>query len=198
VELWQAAAAVLAKNQFIQPNRVFAGGGVYPHHVPAVVDELGHRGEFYSAYTPYQPEVSQGMLQCIYEYQSYICLLTGMQISNASGYDAGTTLADAVLMAQHAGRGKRHRVVCTPFVDRERWKILETYNLGAHCAGTLSPADGRIAPRSTRWAAAWPRWCSSTRKLPGLPGGQLAALTAVTHGMARWPCSPTTRSPRDC
>src|SRR5512139_548610 len=73
VELWQAAAAVLAQNQFIQPNRVFAGGGVYPHHVPAVVDELGHRGEFYSAYTPYQPEVSQGMLQCIYEYQTYIC-----------------------------------------------------------------------------------------------------------------------------
>ncbi|HES58079.1 MAG TPA: aminomethyl-transferring glycine dehydrogenase subunit GcvPA, partial [Firmicutes bacterium] len=148
VELWQTAAGQLAKNQFIPPNRVFAGGGVYPHHVPAVVDELGHRGEFYSAYTPYQPEVSQGMLQSIYEYQSYICMLTGMEVSNASGYDGGTTLADGVLMAYHAARGKRPRVLCAPFVDRERWRIVETYNLGPRLTlQTLAPGpDGRLSP----------------------------------------------------
>src|SRR4051812_18336334 len=76
IELHKDAQAVLDDVQGIPINRVFAGGGFYPHHVPAVVDELARRGEFYSAYTPYQPEVSQGLLQMIYEWQSYVCMLT--------------------------------------------------------------------------------------------------------------------------
>jgi glycine dehydrogenase subunit 1 len=147
VELAQAVQGVLADNQHIPPNRVFAGGGVYPHHVPAVVDELAGRGEFYSAYTPYQPEVSQGMLQCIYEYQSYICMITGMEVSNASGYDGGTVLADAVLMALNAHKGKRRRVVFAPHVDPAAKDVVGTYGLGQQLeSATLSPAADGTTP----------------------------------------------------
>lgn len=130
VELAQELQQLLDANRLIAPQRVFAGGGVYPHHVPAVVDELSHRGEFYTAYTPYQPEVSQGMLQSIFEYQSYICLLTGMEISNASGYDGGTTLADAVQMALLSHRGGRRRLVFAPHVDPQYRAVVTTYNIG--------------------------------------------------------------------
>ncbi len=143
VELAQAAEAVLGGNRRIPLSRVFAGGGVYPHHVPAVVDELSHRGEFYTAYTPYQPEISQGMLQCIYEYQSYICLLTGMDVSNASSYDGGTALADAVLMAVNQAKGRRQRVVFAPRVDPQAREVVATYNLGMEAELAAVPSgDG--------------------------------------------------------
>src|SRR5262245_38290119 len=83
------------------------GAGIYDHYVPSVVDLLLSRGEFLTAYTPYQPEMSQGVLQAIFEYQSVICELTGMDVSNASGYDGTTVAADACFIAKHAtGRTK--------------------------------------------------------------------------------------------
>ena len=85
----------------------FLGMGVYDHYVPAVVDVVMSRGEFLTAYTPYQPEMSQGVLQAIFEYQTAICELTGMDVSNASGYDGCTVAADACFIAKHAtGRSK--------------------------------------------------------------------------------------------
>jgi glycine dehydrogenase subunit 1 len=148
VELDAALRRLYNANTFIPPERIFCGGGAYCHHVPAIVDEISSRSEFYSAYTPYQPEVSQGYLQAIYEYQSYICLLTGMDISNASSYDSGTTLADAVQMVKSHFKHKRPQVLFAPGVSGEAREVAETYNHGMQMQfSTLdATADGRCDP----------------------------------------------------
>ncbi|MGH8903180.1 MAG: aminomethyl-transferring glycine dehydrogenase subunit GcvPA [Egibacteraceae bacterium] len=103
----------------------FAGGGAYDHYVPAVVGALIGRGELLTAYTPYQPEMSQGMLQALFEYQTVICELTGLPVSNASLYDGGSAVAEAVAMACAATR--RDGVVVSMAVDRPSRTVLKTY-----------------------------------------------------------------------
>jgi len=108
----------------------FIGGGFYDHYIPSVVDALSSRPEFYTAYTPYQPECSQGTLQAIYEYQSAICGLTGMEIANASLYDGGTALYEAAMMAiRITGRNK---IVVDDGVNPIYRKILYTYTKNLH------------------------------------------------------------------
>ena len=106
----------------------FLGAGIYDHYVPAIVDAVLQRGEFLTAYTPYQPELSQGVLQAIFEYQTAICELTGMDVSNASGYDGTTVAADACYVAKHVtGRSK---VVVTEVTNPQVRQVVKTFAPG--------------------------------------------------------------------
>ena len=126
MELTTTVSALLGKNQGADARPCFLGGGCYDHFIPAVVDNLASRGEFYTAYTPYQPEASQGTLQATFEYQTLISELTGMDVSNASLYDGGSAVAEAMLMAMGV-TGRRGRIVVAGSVHPEYRQILSTY-----------------------------------------------------------------------
>jgi len=126
LELTSHMQVLAAQNQDIHQQTCFLGGGSYDHFVPAVVDALASRGEFFTSYTPYQPEVSQGNLQVMFEYQTLICQLTGMDVSNASLYDGGSAATEAVLMAMRITR-RTKKVVVAGSVHPEYRQIIETY-----------------------------------------------------------------------
>ncbi len=125
LELEQEMRSLAGRNIGPAKRVCFLGGGAYEHFVPAVVDEITGRGEFYTAYTPYQAEASQGSLQAFFEYQSLICALTGMDASNASLYEGGSAVCEAVLMAMHSTN--RKRVVLAEGVHPEYRQVVETY-----------------------------------------------------------------------
>ena len=120
-----AAFAEMAEGNTAASKPSFLGAGVYSHYSPTVVDHLIQRSEFFTAYTPYQPEISQGTLQYIFEFQTLICQLTGMEVANASMYDGSTALAEAYLMAQRVTR--RKKIVVADSVHPEYRQVARTY-----------------------------------------------------------------------
>jgi glycine dehydrogenase subunit 1 len=150
-ELFEHVARLAAANVDTTRELSFLGAGIYDHYVPAVVDAVLQRGELLTAYTPYQPEMSQGVLQAIFEYQTAICELTGMDVSNASGYDGTTVTADACYVAKHATG--RSRVVVTQATSPQARQVVKTYAPGfglevvevAHRNGTTDAEELRAA-----------------------------------------------------
>lgn len=121
---------IASANETTEELTSFLGAGAYNHYIPAAVDSILRRSEFYTAYTPYQPEISQGTLQAIFEYQSLIAALTGMDISNASHYDGATAVAEAVNMAYHNFRGRRTKFVISPTIHPHYRETIHTYMNG--------------------------------------------------------------------
>jgi len=130
MEVLSQLSELASVNESTRELICFLGAGAYNHYVPAAVDAVIRRGEFLTAYTPYQPEVAQGTLQAIFEYQSLVSLLTGMDVSNASHYDGATATAEAAVLAYHHFRGKRPRIVLSPAVNPQYRAVLRTYMAG--------------------------------------------------------------------
>ena len=144
LELDQHMSALAGKNLQGSRGTCFLGGGSYDHFIPAVVDTLASRGEFYTSYTPYQPEVSQGNLQVMFEYQTLICQLTGLDVSNASLYDGGSATVEAALMAMSVTK-RLDKVVAAASLHPEYRQAIETYfaTLGAELVTVAAP-DGTV------------------------------------------------------
>src|SRR3954466_10440650 len=146
MDLTVQVGALLGRNAGGDVRPCFLGGGCYDHFIPAVVDSLASRGEFYTAYPPYQPEASQGTLQATFEYQTLVTQLTGLDVSNASLYDGGSAVAEAMLMAMSITR-RQGRVVVAGSVHPEYRQVLATFMANLEPELVTVPAPGgRVDP----------------------------------------------------
>ncbi len=150
IELTRHVHDLAARNASADSHVCFLGGGAYDHFVPAAVDAIASRSEYYTAYTPYQAEASQGTLQAVFEYQTLVCQLTGLDVANASLYDGASALAEAVLMAVNV-TGRTGQVVVPQSVHPEYRATLATYldNLGVRLV-TLPTPQGLLDPDELR------------------------------------------------
>ncbi len=152
IELTQHVDALARKNQAAGSGVCFLGGGSYDHFIPTVVDAIAGRSEFYTAYTPYQAEASQGSLQAFFEYQTLICQLAGLDVANASLYEGGSAVAEAVLMAIHF-TDRKGNVIVPETLHPEYRQVLHTFliNLGVEVI-TLPCPDGYFNPDDLKQA----------------------------------------------
>ena len=156
MELTRHIAGLAAKNRSAADAVCFLGGGAYDHFIPSVVDAVAGRGEFYTAYTPYQAEASQGTLQAVFEYQTLMCQLTGLEVANASLYEGGSAVAEAVLMALGITQ-RTGEVLVAESVHPEYRQTLATYVANLSCRvrvlptpnGVLDPDDVKAAANDT-------------------------------------------------
>ena len=160
----------------------FLGGGVYDHFIPAVVDEMASRGEFYTAYTPYQAEASQGTLQAFYEYQTLISQLSGMDVSNASLYEGGTAVSEAVFMAMRVN-GRHQKVAFAGTLHPEYKRVLVTYFARLGTQLIELPHTNGVIDRETCRAAVDSETTAIVIQQPNFFGclENVAALTAIAH-----------------
>lgn len=149
-DLERTARRLAAKNSGIGRLTCFAGGGAYDHFIPAVVDEITSRGEYYTAYTPYQAEASQGLLQAFFEFQSMICQMTKMEVSNASLYEGATSVSEAAFMAMRV-TNRHSKAVIPESLHPEYRAVLKTYLHRLNCELVTLPApDGFVDPDDVR------------------------------------------------
>jgi glycine cleavage system P protein (glycine dehydrogenase) subunit 1 len=151
-ELARHLEELAAKNVHTGSELSFVGAGIYDHYVPSVADVVLSRGEFLTAYTPYQPEMSQGTLQAIFEFQTVICELTGMEVSNASGYDGCTVAADACFVARHVS--DRRTIVLAEALNPQVRQVVKTYALGFGFEVVEVAQQGGVTDRDALAAAA--------------------------------------------
>ncbi len=143
IEIRRFLGGLAAKNANARDTAFFLGGGVYNHYVSAIADQMLYRGEWLTAYTPYQPEVSQGTLQSIFEFQTHVCLLTGLEVANASLYEGASALVEALLMAERLSKGKK-RALLSAGIHPEYRETVRSYfaNLGLELVEVPLGADG--------------------------------------------------------
>jgi glycine dehydrogenase subunit 1 len=153
MELQRHIEALAASNTSASDAVCFLGGGAYDHFIPSVVDAVAGRSEFYTAYTPYQAEASQGTLQAVFEFQTLMCQLTGLEVANASLYEGGSSVAEAVLMALGV-TGRTGEVLVAESVHPEYRQTLATYAANLNCrVRTLPTPDGFLNPDDVKAAA---------------------------------------------
>jgi len=194
LEVAQEMQALADTNEHANDFALFRGAGAYHHFIPSVVNHTLLRGEFLTAYTPYQPEVSQGTLQAIYEYQSMMCALTGMEAANASHYDGATSLAESVAVALQSTKGKRHTVLLSQGINPQYREVVRTYYQGRdmNIIGddkfySLSELGAMVNDQTSMVAVGYPNFLGQVEDLSALAKTVHAAgalLVVVANPMA--------------
>lgn len=180
-DLKRLLTRMAAKNKNLDTTISFLGAGTYDHTIPSVVPHLQHRSEFVTSYTPYQPEVSQGMLQAIYEFQTMVCQITGLDIANASLYDGSTALVEAVLLA--IGPGGRGEVVISEGVDPQYRRVLQTYAFARGFEIKEVPTRNGVTDLEALDAAVSPKTAAVAIQQPNFLGSleDVRAIERIAH-----------------